>query len=225
MPKSYWLSKSKMEYVDLIIFDLDGTLVDSGEDIINAVNFTLKNIGFKEKSKQEISSYIGTGVEDLIRKALSKRQDDLFSKALSIFEEYYKNHSTDNSVLYPNVREVLEHFKNKRKAIVTNRKREFALLTLKILNISDYFEDVIGGDDIGCMKPSSCPLDKTISRVKIDKDKTIIVGDMYLDILAGKKAGILTCGVTYGIGRKDDIIKAEPDFIIDDIVELKNIIE
>ncbi|MBU1062067.1 MAG: HAD-IA family hydrolase, partial [Candidatus Omnitrophica bacterium] len=189
------------------------------------VNFTLKNIGLKEKTMQEISSYIGTGVEDLIGKSLGGNKGNLFNKALSVFEEYYSNHSTDSSILYPNVREVLEYFKNKRKVIATNRKREFALLTLKTLGINDYFEDIIGGDDTACMKPSSCPLDRTINKFRINKDKAIIVGDMHLDVLAGKEAGILTCGVTYGIGKREDIIESMPDFIIDNLLDLKEIIK
>ncbi|MFQ5867415.1 MAG: HAD family hydrolase [bacterium] len=213
-----------MKYIDLIIFDLDGTLVDSRDDIANAVNFTLKKIGLKEKSISEISSYIGTGVEGLIRKSLGNKEEVLLKKALSAFEEYYKKHSTDNSVLYPNVKEILEYFKGKKKVIVTNRNYEFALLTLKTLGIYDYFEDIVGGDDIGCMKPSSCPLDMSMHRLNANKEEAIIVGDMDLDIVAGKRAGIITCGVTYGIGKKEDIIKAKPDFIIDDIMNLKNLI-
>ena len=213
-----------MKYVDLIIFDLDGTLVDSREDIANAVNFTLKDIGLKEKSKQEISSYIGRGIEHLIRESLGNKQGVLLKRAQSVFEEYYRKHSTDNSVLYPNVKEILEYFKNKKKVIVTNRNYEFALLTLKALGVYGHFEDIIGGDDIGCMKPSSCPLDKTMHRLNMNKEKTIIVGDMDIDILAGKRTGIATCGVTYGIGKKEDIIKAKPDFIIDNIIKLSDII-
>ncbi len=213
-----------MKYIDLIIFDLDGTLVDSRDDIANAVNFTLKKIGLKEKSIAEITSYIGTGVEDLIRKSLGNKQEAFLTKALSVFEEYYRKHSTDNSVLYPNVKEILEYFNNKRKTIVTNRNYEFALIALNKLGIQDYFEDVIGGDDIGCMKPSSCPLDRSMKRLNANREKAIIVGDMDIDIVAGKTAGIITCGVTYGIGEKEDIIKAKPDFIIDDIIDLKSII-
>lgn len=212
-----------MHYIDLIIFDLDGTLVDSKDAIANGINFALKEAGLKEKKKSEISSYIGTGVDDLIRKSLGQGKENYFEKAKSVFENYRK-HSPDSSRLYPGVKETLEYFKNKRKTIVTNRKYEFALPTLKNLGIYDYFEDILGADDIECKKPSSCPLDKAITKLNINKEKTIIVGDMDIDILAGKSAGILTCAVTYGIGRKEDITKAEPDFTIDNISDLKNII-
>ena len=88
-----------------------------------------------------------------------------------------------------------------------------------------YFEDIIGGDDAGCMKPSACPLDRVIRGFDIrDKEKVMMVGDMDIDVLAGKNAGVKTCAVTYGIGKREDIVKAAPDYIIDDFIELKRII-
>lgn len=162
-----------MKYVELIIFDLDGTLVDSRKDIVSAVNFTLKSLKLKQKSIRETSSYIGGGFEDLFRKSLGEKEEALLKKALPIFEEYYRKHSTDNTTLYPNVKEILEHFKDKKKIIITNRKYEFALLTLKALDIYKYFEDIVGGDDIGCAKPSPCPLDKIIHSLNINKGETI----------------------------------------------------
>lgn len=210
--------------IGLIIFDLDGTLVDSREDIAGAVNFTLKQFGLKEKSLSEITSYIGSGLEELIRKSLGEKKDSLLNEAVSRFEQYYTLHSVDKSRLYPGVKEVLEHFKDKRKSVVTNKKYRFARLALETLGVYGYFEDVLGGDNSGCMKPSSCSLDQTIEKLKVPKEKTIIVGDMDVDILAGKRAGIATCAVTYGIGKKEDILKARPDYIIDNISELKKII-
>lgn len=213
-----------MKYIDLIIFDLDGTLVDSREDIANAVNYTLQEVGLKKKSIQEIGSYIGTGVEDLIRKSIDGTANPFFEKALSLFTEYYKKHSTDNSCLYPGIKEVLEYFKDKRKIIITNRRYESAINILKALGIYDYFADITGGENFGCLKPSSCPLEKAMHKLNVDREKTIIVGDMDIDILAGKKAGIRTCAVTYGIGRKEDIRRLKPDYIIDNILKLKEII-
>ncbi len=213
-----------MRHVKLIMFDLDGTLVDSRYDITNAVNFALKEIGFREKSMAEVTSYIGNGVRELIKKVLGEKNGIFFEKALAMFTDYYREHSSDNSVLYPGVLEILEFFKDKRKIIITNRNYEFAVITLKLKGIYNYFDTIVGGDDIGCMKPSSCPLDKSMYDLKVDKNKAIMVGDMDIDILAGKKAGVITCGVTYGIGNKDDIVKANPDYIIENILELKKII-
>lgn len=213
-----------MHEINLIIFDLDGTLVESRQDIADAVNFTLRELGLKEKGLDEISSYIGTGVEDLIQKSLGGKDGSLLEKGISVFTEYYKKHFLDTTHLYPDTKETMEYYKAKRKVIVTNRKYEFAVDILKGLDIYDYFEDVIGGDNLGCMKPSSCPLHKMMRKFKIDKDKTIIVGDMDIDILAGKKSGIMTCAATYGIGAKEDILKAKPDYVINRLSELKGII-
>ncbi|MFH1239177.1 MAG: HAD-IA family hydrolase [bacterium] len=210
--------------IELIIFDLDGTLVDSRKDITKAVNFTLREAGLKEKSMQEVSSFIGWGVKDLIAKSLGDGNSHLFDKSLAIFEKYYRKHATDNSILYPGAKEILEYFKDKRKVIVTNRNQEFAVLALKNLGIYDYFNDIIGADNAGCVKPSACPLDNIIEKLKISKSRVIIIGDMVIDVLAGKSAGIFTCAVTYGLGKKEDIIKSNPDYIIDDILKLKNII-
>ena len=213
-----------MVEVDLIIFDLDGTLVDSKEDIVNAVNFTLRKLGLNEKQFDEIVSYIGTGVESLIRKAIGDKNRDLLDKGISIFEDYYKKHSATKSKLYPHVEDVLKQFRDKQMFVVTNRKRDMALVTLNSLEITKFFKDIIGGDDVSCLKPSACSLDKALKYNKNGK-RSMIVGDMDLDILSGKRAGILTCAVTYGIGKKEDILKAEPDYIIDDIGQLKDIIK
>ena len=212
-----------MKQIDLIIFDLDGTLVDSQKDIIKAVKFSLKTLRVAEKPDAEISVFIGTGVEDLIRKSLGTSLE-LFKRALEIFTQYYGEHFMDTTVLYPGVKETLEHFKNKKMAVVTNKNRHIAIQTLKAFGIADYFSDILGGDDVGCRKPSSCPLDMVIQKHNAKKERAAIVGDMAIDVLAGKQAGIVTCAVTYGIGKKEDIIKAKPDFIISDIRELSGMI-
>jgi len=123
-----------MKYIELIIFDLDGTLVDSKENIVNAVNLTLKKIGLREKDKHEISSYIGNGTEYLIKKSLGESGNTILDKTLSVFENYYREHPADYSSLYPNVKKMLEYFKDKKKVVITNGKYELALLALKSLN-------------------------------------------------------------------------------------------
>jgi phosphoglycolate phosphatase len=214
-----------MHNIDLLIFDLDGTLIDSRRDIVNSVNVTLKKFGLQEKSISEISSYIGRGLEYLIKRSLGENCDALFEKSLTFYEEYFRKHATDNTVLYPNVKEILEHFKNKRKVIITNRKCQTAQLNLKALSIFNYFVDILGSDDLDCVKPSRCPLERAMRKFNVAKGKSMIVGDMDIDIMAGKEAGIITCAVTYGIGKKEEVIRAAPDYIIDDIIRLKDIIK
>jgi HAD superfamily hydrolase (TIGR01549 family) len=184
----------------------------------------LRALGLNEKSKEQISLYIGEGVNTLIKRALGNDQERLFEKALTVYVEHFRTHPTDYSVLYPNVREVLGHFREKKKIIVTNGRYEFACLILKNLGIFDYFEEILGGDDGECMKPSACPLERVLSKFMIHKEKALMVGDMTVDILMGKSAGVMTCAVTYGIGKKADVINAQPDFILNTLQELKDII-
>ncbi|PIQ89689.1 MAG: hypothetical protein COV72_01885 [Candidatus Omnitrophica bacterium CG11_big_fil_rev_8_21_14_0_20_42_13] len=209
--------------VDLLVFDLDGTLVDSKKGIVKAVKFTLRKLGLDERLPGEIASYIGTGVESLIRQSIGEKNKTLLIDGVSIFERHYKKHFAQRDRLYPNVKSTLKHFRNKLMFVATNRKKEMARLTLNSLGIGGYFKDVIGGDDELCVKPSVCPLKKVL-RTNRNRKRCMIVGDMDLDIISGKNAGILTCAVTYGIGEKKDILRAGPDYLINNIAGLKKII-
>lgn len=211
--------------IDLIIFDLDGTLVDSKDDIVNAVNYTLRRHGLKEKKPAEIVSYIGTGSRELLRKSMDNAVGASLDDVLSTFTGYSIKHCADRSVLYPHVKETLEYFCDKKKTVVTNRIRDSAERLLGALGVRGYFDLIAGGDNINCLKPSPCPLDLMINKLDADKRRVIIVGDMEIDISAGRNADILTCAVTYGLGNKEDILKARPDFVIDDMIELKEIID
>ncbi|MBN2484230.1 MAG: HAD-IA family hydrolase [Candidatus Omnitrophica bacterium] len=215
----------KKRAIDVIIFDFDGTLVDSREDIVRSVNHTLRTLGRPEKSREEIVSYIGTGARDLIRQVLENGDDEEIDRGLRIFSEYFRAHSYDHTRLYPGVQETLEHFRNKTLLIVTNRRREMAEGTLQAMGIAHYFRDIVGGDDEHCLKPSGCPVNRALEKSPYPHARCLMVGDMNLDVSSGKGAGILTCAVTYGIGKKEDILLAGPDYIIDTLAELKKIIQ
>jgi len=211
--------------VDTIFFDIDGTLVDARADIAKAMNYALAKLGFSQKPQDEIVSYIGTGVTDLIRKSLDDKADEfIVENALKLYSDYYTSHSHDQATLYPHVKETLEHFKNKQNFILTNRYGTLAEATLKGLGIRKYFVEIIGGDDENCLKPSACVLDPVLTRLNIDKDRSIIVGDMNIDVMTGKNSGIKTCWVTYGLGKAEDVKLLKPDYIIDDLIKLKEII-
>jgi len=211
--------------IDVIFFDVDGTLVDARKDIVNAVNFALKGLKLKPKPFSEIVSYIGTGVKDLIRQSLGEEYEPLMDRAVKLFAQRYEAHPIDEAKVYPYVVSTLDHFKNKRKFIVTNRYARFADVALKGLGLRGYFESIIGGDDEGCLKPSACVITKVISRLNVPKTKIMIVGDMAIDVRTGKNAGIKTCFVTYGLGAIRDLGRLKPDYIIDGIADLKNKIE
>jgi phosphoglycolate phosphatase len=210
--------------VDVIFFDIDGTLVDARKDIVGAVNYTRKRFGLPPKPFDEVVSYIGTGVSDLVRQGLGHEGEGHVRQALGVLTRYYLKHIADQAKLYPNVKSVLKYFKDKKKVILTNRYKRFAEAALKEFGLLHHFDLVIGGDDELCMKPSGCVVTKALKKLKVDSSKAIIVGDMSIDVETGKNSGIKTCFVTYGLGDLKDVKRLKPDYIIDDLAKLKNIL-
>ena len=208
--------------IDLIIFDLDGTLINSKEDIANSVNYMLSELGLNRLKNETIYSYVGKGVPRLVERALSKANLEKFDKALSLFKEHYSEHLMDITTLYPNVIDTLNHYKSKKKAVVTNKDERYTFPILNALDISDYFEVVLCGDSMNNKKPHPEPINSVIDKLKIDKRQSVIVGDGNADITAGKNAEIFTCGVTYGFGSKEELESANADIIIEDIIDLKD---
>jgi phosphoglycolate phosphatase len=214
-----------MNKFDVILFDVDGTIVDSRQDIVNAVNMMLKDFNLPGRSFDEIVSFIGNGLSNLLELSLGAESKIDFKKAKEVFEVRYAENVTKTSTLYPDVLEILEYYKNKKLYVITNRQTNMAKITLKHLGILGYFEDVFAGDTPDCIKPSPCSIYRALEAESADKDNCIIVGDMDVDIYAGKNAGITTCAVSYGLGKKEDLVKSNPDYMIDNILQLKNIIE
>jgi len=213
-----------MQAVNTVFFDLDGTLADARLDIAGAMNRALKILGRPEKSAEEISSYIGTGVSYLVRKSLESDDAGLVDKASALYEEEYLKHPADHTILYPGVTEILKTLSDKRKFILTNRYSCLALALLEKFGIRGFFEDVFGGDNENCIKPSACVMAKILPAIGVDKKEALIVGDMDIDVMTGINSGIRTCWVTYGLGKKEDVLPLKPDYVINNISELGRII-
>ncbi len=213
-----------MSSIDTIFFDVDGTLVDASGDIANAMNHALRVMGLPELPKEAIISHVGSGVKDLIRKSLGSDDKALIEKGTRLYSDHYIAHAADETVLYPHAVDILEYLKDKRKIILTNRYALFADVALQGLGIRGYFEEIIGGDDENCLKPSACIIDRAAKRLGINKNISLIVGDMDVDVMTGKNAGVKTCWVTYGLGRVEDVAPLKPDYIIEDLMELKEIV-
>jgi len=213
-----------MHQIDLLLFDFDGTLVDTSKSIVNAVNYSLRELSFPLRTSDEIISYVGHGLRYLLKNVSAVDDELVIDKAVSTYHDYYAQHAHAESFLYPHVIEVLDFFRTKKIAIVSNKTAASVSDLLKGLRIDHFFSDVIGGDDPQCKKPEACPIDKIVCRHAIKKENVIMVGDMSVDVMAGKNAGILTCGVMYGMGNRQELIAADPDHVIDDLLELKSII-
>jgi phosphoglycolate phosphatase len=206
-----------MEKNELVIFDLDGTLVDSTGDIAAAINHTLETLGKAPKSTSEIARCIGGGFKETLTNAFGS--DYLHSDAINILREYYLMHPADNSRVYPGVEDVLEKMSGLKMAVLTNKDADISERVMSELGIRKYFESVFGGDS-SCLKPDPRAVEKVIRAMDGKKQTTIIVGDMDVDIMAGKNAGIRTCAVTYGIGDTSKLLAQNPDFIVHDFRQL-----
>lgn len=210
--------------VDLIIFDLDGTLVDSLKDLATSVNFALRTLGLSELPIEAIAASLGEGSDLLMRQTLGPERLALVGRALELFRSHYAKHLLDSTCLYPGVRETLERFRGKKKAIVSNKSYNFTLEIVKGLGIVEHFDLILGVDSILHRKPHPEPVEKVLHKLGGRREAAIMVGDSPLDVEMGRRAGILTCAVTYGWRPREELLKAGPDVILDDIRELMNLL-
>jgi len=206
--------------IDLVMFDLDGTLADTGRDLTDSVNFTRSHFNLTPLPVQLVYSYVGRGAEYLLKQALPEAVDGCFHEVMRVFLRHYESHLLDTTTLYPHVRETLDYFSHKKKVVVTNKLRHLSVAILRGLGVESCFEGILGGDSAPKKKPHPALLNDTLERFNVAGSKAIMVGDSDTDIEAGKRAGVMTCGVTYGLGRRADLIDAKPDVLIDDIAEL-----
>lgn len=213
-----------MTEIDAIFFDLDGTLVDSRKDIVNSANHMLRELGLEEQSYEDIVSYIGGGIDDFVTKTLGEKDQNLHEEGLKLFYEHYEEHSTEETELFPGVKETLEYFDDKEMMIVTNKSSYLTDLAVRELGISGHFSHIVGGDDVHCLKPSVCPLEKAISKLEkfAEKNRLLMVGDMPTDIESAKMTGIRSCGVTYGVSGRESLSESAPDILIDNFIDLKS---
>jgi phosphoglycolate phosphatase len=209
---------------DLIIFDLDGTLIDSKLDLANSVNFTREQMGLSMLEHQLIFSYIGDGATKLIHRAMGEglSEPDL-QGALEIFLAHYREHLLDNTTLYPGIGEALEALLPLKLAVLTNKPLRPALAILQGLQIEDRFAVVYGGNSFEQKKPNPVGVERILSDTGTARERAVMVGDSYIDIETGRNAAVATCGVTYGLAS-DTLHEPKPDFLIDDLRQLSRIV-
>ena len=206
----------------LLIFDLDGTLTDTAQDITDAINYSLKPYNHKIYSVEETKAMVGSGISKLLE-SLVPEKDDISKKAVTDrFLEYYTNHLLDNTRIYPHVEQTLSKLSGYRKAVVSNKREFLSKAILDGLGISKFFDVIFGSDSVPEKKPSPVPMIKLLNIFNLTCDQALIIGDSNYDIESGKAAGIKTVAVTYGF-RSKDVLK-DADFIIDSFSEILNVI-
>lgn len=210
---------------DLIIWDLDGTLIDSKKDIAFAVNETLARIDHPPISEEEIYSYVGNGVRPLIERAVAASGGgNSLDNALSLFQNIYLTHLLDTTILFDGILDVLRHFENKKMAVATNKPFGWTMKILEGLQVADLFVSIKGGDSLPTHKPDPEMVNAILREAEISAKNAVIVGDSAVDVQTGKNAGIRTIGVSYGFRPVAELIKSAPDLLVPTPLDLKKAI-
>jgi phosphoglycolate phosphatase len=222
--------------IALVIFDLDGTLIDSSVDITNALNHALSPYAVQPLTAEETIRMVGEGIPRLIEKVVGPKGNGVLLKAVNQFPEdprklqeiradvknrfieYYSGHILDHTKEYPGVRETLEQLGSYRKAVISNKMESLSRKVLDGLGLSRYFDCVVGSDSTPEKKPSPLPVQKVLSDLHMKPDQAVMVGDSNFDVDAGKAAGVLTVAVTYGYRPRAVI--AHADYLIDRMIDL-----
>jgi phosphoglycolate phosphatase len=217
------MKETEMIPVKLMVFDLDGTLADTGADLAGSVNRTLQSLGLPTRPDPEILGFVGDGVRKLIERSLGDAYGGHFEEALERFEEIYAEHLLDQTTLYPGVPDVLRHFGAKEKVLITNKTRDFTLTICRGLGIIGFFKEIIAGDSNEFMKPDPRLLLPLLGKFGAVPEETLVIGDGVNDILLARNAGVRSCAFLNGLGHREKLLRLGPDFTIEKMIDLEEI--
>ena len=213
---------SLMTPIKLMLFDLDGTLIDSRADITKSVNLMLEEMDRPPLEEATVAGFVGDGVRVLVYRALTAADpahrppdDNLHADGLALIRKHYSEQMLETTKLFAGVEETLDHFRDKRKAIVTSKEVGFTERIIGALGIAGYFDCVVGGDTLPERKPDPRPVLEAIIRLGGSPDEAVMIGDSENDMTSGSRAGARTCAVTYGFRTAERLRLTSPDFIID----------
>jgi len=218
--------------VESLLFDLDGTLIDSIPDITRATNSALTALNLPAANQDDLRSWVGNGAAILIKRALTDQVDGepdpiLFKKALALFFDYYIEEVFVESTFYPDVTETLENLKARKFKIacVTNKPMQHTQALLKQSGIKSLFDYIVAGDTLTAKKPDPAPLLYACDKIGVPPRKSIMVGDSINDIQAAKNAGIPSIGLTYGYNHGIDLSQNRADILIDHFSLIQKLVE
>jgi phosphoglycolate phosphatase len=210
--------------ITAVLFDLDGTLVDSLQDLTDAVNHMLAGFGRKHLNPSEAQQLVGKGARNLVQRALETNSSEDIESGLAAFTEFNTKHIADKSRLYPGALELLQKLAadGLRMAVISNKNEALSRLILNILEVDGYFDIITGGDTFSEMKPSPLPLVNVLKTLNCSPGKVVMVGDSINDIQAGNQANITTIGCSWGYGNSEELQDAR--FIANSCSDILNII-
>jgi phosphoglycolate phosphatase len=217
--------------IRLLVFDLDGTLIDSRLDLIHSVNAMLQHIGRPALDGHVIASYVGDGAPALVRRAIGDTNDEaLFRAAMEYFLGYYRIHKLDHTTVYAGIAETLAGLADPSRGNPSNGvRRQMAVLSNKPVNpsrdivqalgLGEFFVRIYGGNSFTTKKPDPLGVQTILHETGVAADEALIIGDSSIDVLTGRNAGMWTCGVTYGFAPHS-LEEVPPDVLIETPREL-----
>ena len=215
----------------MVLIDVDGTLVDSVPDLAYCVDEMMTRLGRPPHGEAAVRNWVGNGVERLVRRALIGQLDGEpdeadFEQAYPIFLDLYADNTSKRSVLYPGVREGIDYLRSNGYPLgcVTNKVAQFTLPLLKDLGVFDAFSLVVSGDSLPEKKPHPMPLLHAAKHFGVEPNDALMIGDSVSDVKAARAAGFGIICMSYGYNHGQDIREANPDAVIDSMVELKGLI-
>ena len=200
------MTASKPHPVRALIFDLDGTLIDSKRDLIHSVNAVLGEMGRARLDEETISGYIGHGAPLLVSRALgSTAKEDELRRALQFFLAYYEEHKMDSTCAYPGIPDALAALSRKKvpMAVLTNKPVKISVRILESLGLASYFRVIYGGNSFETKKPDPFGANKILTEFGAQPRETMIVGDSEVDVQTARNAGTIAAAVNYGFGVHD----------------------
>jgi len=206
--------------ITLIVFDLDGTLVDSLPDLSAAANFALRRLGLSEHPLKAHRRMIGQGEKNFVRRFLGDEHQHLYDQALALYLEHYSQNLGRQSRLYPGVAETLARLSSLKMAVLSNKREDLSQGVIEAMGLRGFFQAVRGGDSYGALKPNPEGLGALITELGEKPSRTLMVGDKPADILAGRGAGARTAAITSGYGDSEALAAAAPDYLLDDFPRL-----
>jgi phosphoglycolate phosphatase len=210
-----------LDTIDLIVFDLDGTLVDSRFDLADAVNHAMQELGRPTLSYEALPPLLGSGLSYLLEAAAGTDDPETLRTAKAHFDEYYAGHFVNKTKPYPGVLETLRALKPKKTAIYSNKLQHFTGRIAEALNMAPLMDIVQGANpDAYPLKPHPAGLQRILEQLKVPPGQALMVGDSTHDIEAAKAASMPTCAVTYGYRSRKELEEEAPDYFIDRFPEL-----
>ncbi len=210
---------------DAVLFDLDGTLVDSVEDIAGSVNHARFTMGEPPLPVVQVRAYVGDGIRTLMERAFQTRDPEILDRAVALWKPHYTDHCLDHSRPYPGIEDLLCRAAGRGlpMGVVSNKLESLSAAMLEGLGLGKFFGAVVGGDSTPQRKPDPEPLRFAAARLTISSNRILVVGDSPNDILAARAAGYASCGVLWGLGTEEAVRAARPDHVArttEDVVAL-----